>query len=63
VQAINGLLDRTAFFGETAARWRQQATAPLEPKQKGRREAGLFSSSTGAQNGDQYFAITGPPQR
>jgi hypothetical protein len=35
LQAINGLLDRAAF-------WRQQAAAWPEPQTKGRREAGLF---------------------
>jgi hypothetical protein len=35
LQAINGLLDRAAF-------WRQQAAAWPDRKQKGRREAGLF---------------------
>jgi hypothetical protein len=50
VQAINGLLDRTAFFGESRGAMAAAGNSTLEPKQKGRREAGLFSSSTGAQN-------------
>ena len=36
--------------------------AAAEMKQKGRRKAGLFGIPFG-ESEDQYFAMTGPPQR
>ena len=51
--------------GEPQPRLMEPLTVGVDPdaiKQKGRREAGLFGNSF-AESGDQYFAMTGPPQR
>ncbi len=48
---------------ETRQKLNGGAGSSAQRKQKGRREAGLFKFEELSSDEDQYFAITGPPQR
>ena len=54
--------DREELCSNRAIQSTVDRIAPRITKQKGRREAGLFGRSF-AESSDQYFAMTGPPQR